>query len=42
MNNLYGYGMMDHLPYGRFKWVEVNKENIEFILNLIMVNADIL
>ena len=33
MNNLYGYGMMDHLPYGRFKWVEVNKENIEFILN---------
>ena len=22
MNNLYGYGMSNYLPYGRFKWLK--------------------
>ena len=25
--------MIEHLPYGRFEWVEVNWENIDFVLN---------
>ena len=25
--------MIEHLPYGRFEWVEVNRENIDFVLN---------
>ena len=25
--------MSEHLPYGRFEWVEVNRENIDFVLN---------
>ena len=25
--------MSELLPYGRFEWVEVNRENIDFVLN---------
>ena len=28
MNNLYGKAMSEYLPYGGFKWVEVNNETI--------------
>ena len=32
MNNLYGDAMSEYLPYGRFKWVEVNNETINKVL----------
>ena len=29
MNNLYGWAMSEHLPYGRFKWLKnIDKFNI--------------
>ena len=37
MNNLYGGAMSEYLPYGGFKWVEVNNKVISRILNR---NAD--
>ena len=33
MNNLYGKAMSQYLPYGEFKWVEVNNETINKVLN---------
>ena len=33
MNNLYGKTMSQYLPYGSFKWVKVNNETIDRILN---------
>ena len=33
MNNLYGKAMSEYLPYGEFKWVEVNNESVNKILN---------
>ena len=33
MNNLYGNAMSQYLPYGGFKWVEVNNETVNRILN---------
>ena len=33
MNNLYGKTMSEYLPYGEFKWVEVNNESVNKILN---------
>ena len=33
MNNLYGDAMSQYLPYGGFKWVEVNNETVNRILN---------
>ena len=33
MNNLYGQVMSEYLPYGGFKWVEVNNETINKVLN---------
>ena len=33
MNNLYGKAMSEHLPYGDFKWLEVNNETINKVLN---------
>ena len=33
MNNLYGKAMNQYLPYGGFKWVEVNNESVNKILN---------
>ena len=33
MNNLYGSAMSKYLPYGRFKWVKVNNEVVNRILN---------
>ena len=33
MNNLYGDAMSQYLPYGGFKWVEVNNEPVNKILN---------
>ena len=33
MNNLYGNAMSQYLPYGEFKWVEVNNETINKVLN---------
>ena len=33
MNNLYGLSMSELLPYRGFEWVEVNRENTEFVLN---------
>ena len=33
MNNLYGKAMSKYLPYGGFKWVEVNNESINKVLN---------
>ena len=33
MNNLYGKAMSEYLPYGGFKWVEVNNETINKVLN---------
>ena len=32
MNNLYGKAMSEYLPYGGFKWVEVNNESVNKIL----------
>ena len=32
MNNLYGWAMSEHLPYGRFKWLKnIDKFNITSI-----------
>ena len=33
MNNLYGKAMSKYLSYGGFKWVEVNNETVNRILN---------
>ena len=33
MNNLYGDAMSECLPYGKFKWVKVNNEVVNRILN---------
>ena len=33
MNNLYGGAMSEYLPYGGFKWVEVNTKTVNRILN---------
>ena len=33
MNNLYGDAMSQYLPYGGFKWIEVNNETVNRILN---------
>ena len=33
MNNLYGKAMSEYLPYGDFKWLEVNNETINKVLN---------
>ena len=33
MSNLYGKAMSKYLPYGGFKWVEVNNESINKALN---------
>ena len=33
MNNLYGDAMSECLPFGRFKWVKVNNEVVNRILN---------
>ena len=33
MNNLYGGAMSEYLPYGGFKWVKVNNETINRVLN---------
>ena len=33
MNNLYGGAMSEYLPYGGFKWVKVNNETVNRILN---------
>ena len=33
MNNLNGYAMSEYLPYGGFKWVKVNNEAVNTILN---------
>ena len=33
MNNLYGDLMSEYLPYGGFKWVKVNNETVNRILN---------
>ena len=33
MNNLYGKAMSKYLPYGGFKWVKVNNETINRVLN---------
>ena len=41
MNNLYGKAMGKYLPYGGFKWVKVNYETINRVLNgyLILYKA---
>ena len=33
MNNSYGGAMSEYLPYRGFKWVEVNNETVNRILN---------
>ena len=33
MNNLYGCAVSEYLPYGGFKWVEVNNKTVNRILN---------
>ena len=33
MNNLYGDTMNEYLPYGGFKWVKVNNETVNRVLN---------
>ena len=33
MNNLYGDAMSEYLPYGGFKWVKVNNETVNRVLN---------
>ena len=33
MNNLYEGAMSEYLPYGGFKWVKVNNETVNRILN---------
>ena len=39
-NNLYGWGMSQYLPYGRFKWLN-QKENSDFCLNSVSENRSI-
>ena len=33
MNNLYGGAMSEYLPYGKFKWIKINNEIVNKILN---------
>ena len=33
MNHLYGKAMSEYLPYEGFKWVEVNNESVNKLLN---------
>ena len=33
MNDFYGVAMSEYLPYGGFKWVKVNNETVNRILN---------
>ena len=33
MNNLYGSAMSQYLPYGGFKWLKINNETVNRILN---------
>ena len=33
MNNLYGQEMSEYLPYGGFKWIKINNETINRVLN---------
>ena len=33
MNNLYGSAMSQYLPYGGFKWVRINNEIVNRVLN---------
>ena len=33
INNLYGGAMNEYLPHGGFKWVQVNNETVNRILN---------
>ena len=33
MNNFYGKAMNQYLPYGGFKWVKINNETINRVLN---------
>ena len=33
INNLYGDPMMQYLPYGGFKWVKINNEIVNRVLN---------
>ena len=33
MNNLYGDAMSEYLSYGGFKWVKVNNESVNRVLN---------
>ena len=33
MNNLYGGAMSEYLPYGGFKWVKVNSQTVNRVLN---------
>ena len=33
MNNLYGHTMSEYLSYGGFKWVKVNNESVNRVLN---------
>ena len=33
LNNLYGHAMSEYLPYGGFKWVKVNNESVNRVLN---------
>ena len=33
MNDLYGDAMSQNLPYGRFKWVRINNEILNRVLN---------
>ena len=35
MNNLYGGAMREYLSYGKFKWVKINNEIVNRILNEI-------
>ena len=39
-NNLYGWEMIQYLPYGRFKWLNQNKIN-KFDVNAIRENSSI-
>ena len=33
LNNLYSHAMSEYLPYGGFKWVKVNNESVNRVLN---------
>ena len=41
INNLYGQVMSEYLPYGGFKWVKVNNETINKVLNKIEVDLEV-